>query len=201
MTRILLIRHGSTDALGRELSGRARDIPLNARGRDEALALADRLIEWQPVALYASPLVRTRETAALLGERLRLLPRSCPDLIEFDFGRFGGKTFDELESDEAWRRFNVFRSGTRPPQGETMVEVQARMAGAIERMCADYPEATVAVVSHADPIKALLALWLGLSLDGLPRFEIAPAGFSAVDLHGYGAVVRCINVCVGTLAG
>jgi probable phosphoglycerate mutase len=51
----------------------------------------------------------------------------------------------------------------------------------------------VAVVSHADPIKALLALWLGISLDGFARFEIAPATFSAVDLHGYGAVVRCLG--------
>ena len=200
MTRILLIRHGSTDALGRELSGRVRDVPLNARGRDEALALADRLIEWQPVALYASPLVRTRETAALIGERLRLAPRSCPDLLEFDFGRFGGRTFAELDGDEAWRRFNVFRSGTRPPQGETIIEVQARMARAIERMCADHPDATVAVVSHADPIKALLALWLGISLDALRRFEIAPATFCAVDLLGFGAVVRCIGAGVGAAA-
>jgi probable phosphoglycerate mutase len=193
VTRFILIRHGTTDSVGRTLSGRNPGVHLTSTGRDEVRALAPRLAALAPAALYTSPLERTRETAALLAERTGLEPRACEQLNEVDFGEWTGRGFDELAGVDGFRRFNAFRSGNRPEGGESALEVQMRMVGLFERLRAAHADGVIALVSHADVIKAALLYWLGLPLDAVQRIEVAPASLSIVDIWELGARVTCMN--------
>ena len=193
MTTFALIRHASNALVGHTIVGRMPGVQLSPSGRREAEALAQRL-EGSPIrALYSSPLERARATAALIAARLRLELQTADELNEIDYGRWTNRTLADLHDLEAWRRFNIFRSGSRVPDGETMIEVQGRMLRLIERLCSAYPKETVALVSHGDVIKAILAHYLGVPLDLFQRIEISPASLSVVRVEPYGPEVLLIN--------
>jgi broad specificity phosphatase PhoE len=115
------------------------------------------------------------------------------ELNEIEFGEWTNRTLAELHDLEEWRWFNVFRSGSRIPGGEAMVEVQGRMLRLIERLCATHPGETVALISHGDVIKATLAYYLGVPLDLFQRIEISPASISVVRVERYAPEVLLIN--------
>ncbi|NEX92533.1 histidine phosphatase family protein [Caulobacter sp. 17J65-9] len=192
---VLLVRHASHDRLGRVLCGRMAGVILSDQGRREAQALGRRLADRELAAVYSSPLERTRETAEALAAPHGLTPELDPDLNEVDVGDWAGRAFDDLAGPE-WDRWNQARSGARAPGGEAMTEVQARVARALARLRDRHPGQTVAVVSHGDVIKAAVATALQLSLDGLQRFDIAPASVSTLVVGDWGMKVHDLNgVC------
>lgn len=193
MTSLLLIRHGSTGAVDHRLAGRAPGVHLDETGARQARALAARLAELPIAAVLSSPMERALETAAPIAERLGLEVQRRPALDEIDFGEWTGRTFAELAALPRWRRFNSARSLTRIPGGEHFAEVQARIAGELERICATHPGAIVAAVSHADVIRAALAYLAPVPIDLLLRFEISPASVSAVRLSEDGPRIACLN--------
>jgi probable phosphomutase (TIGR03848 family) len=193
MTTFLLIRHGDNDYLSHTLVGWTPGIHLNARGRAQAERLAERLSRSGVSAIYSSPLERTRETAEPLARRFGIEVCISEALGEIRTGEWTGRTFEELQQDARWRRFNAFRGGARIPGGETMIEVQHRMAAAVEETRRKHPEETVALVSHGDPIRAILCLCLGMPLDLLYRIEIEPASVSVIKLGDDWAQVTRVN--------
>ncbi len=193
MTTFLLIRHGDNDYLGHTLVGWTPGIHLNARGRAQAERLADRLSGAGVSAVYSSPLERARETAEPLARRLGIEVRISEALGEIRIGEWTGRTFEELQQDARWRHFNAFRSGARIPGGETMLEVQHRMAAAIEEMRGEHPAGTLALVSHGDPIRAILCLYLGVPLDLIHRLEVETASVSVIKLGDDWAQVTRVN--------
>ena len=193
MTTFLLIRHASHDLLGRALAGRTRDIGLNAQGRQEALELAERLANAAVHALYASPRLRARETAEPLAVRLGLPTQAHDGIDEVDFGDWDGQSFHDLADAPGWATWVERRSTAEPPNGETIVSVQRRFLHAIAALGKAHDGRTVALVSHADPIRAALAGFLGMSLDDLERFEIAPASISVVAAGDGWAQVKRVN--------
>jgi len=99
-------------------------------------------------------------------------------------GEWSGLSYRELDERPDWRRFNQVRSMTRIPDGELMVETQARMVGELDRLRAAHPDEVFAVVSHGDVIKAAIAYFAGMPLDFLWRFEIDPASVSVIAFEG-----------------
>jgi probable phosphomutase (TIGR03848 family) len=193
MTRFLLIRHALTDAIGVSIAGRARGVALNNEGRKQAEALAHRVASLKPVALYTSPLERTRETIAPLAKQLGLIPHLRAAFIEVDFGDWTGKTFAELREIDAWHRFNRARSRSRPPGGETMLEVQARAVAGIELLLERHPQGTIGVMSHGDVIRALVLYYTGAPVDLYQRIDVAPASVTVLDLDAESARVIRMN--------
>lgn len=193
MTRFLLIRHGSTDAVGKRLVGRAQGVALNEQGRMEASALAEHLRHTPLDAIYSSPIQRALETATAVAEPHGLIPILRDALTEVEFGDWTGKSFTELGPLPEFRRFNAHRSGNRPPGGEHVLEVQARMVGEIERIAAERPHATIALVGHADPIRAVLGFYLGVPVDLLGRFEIATGSVSTLLVSPDGTTLLGLN--------
>lgn len=193
VTTFLLIRHASHGLLGTTLAGRMEGVPLSPSGTAEAEALAGRLADLPLHAIYSSPVERALRTAEPLARRcsLDITIESC--FSEIDFGDWTGRTFDALRDLPEWRRFNSVRSCTRPPGGETMLEVQARVAAGLERLSLRHGEGAVGVVTHGDVIKAALMYYLGAPLDLFDRFEISPASVSVVRLRAEGPRVLCIN--------
>lgn len=181
-----LVRHGSHDDLGAWLSGRTRDVALNAAGREETLALARRLAGRGVAAITTSPRRRTVETADTLGAGLNLLPAIVPDLDEIDFGRWSGARFADLDGDPDWDRWNAARGTAPTPGGETMAAAVARAMRHIDHL-AGQGAGPVLCVSHCDVIRGVIAQVLGLPLGNLLRFDIAPASVSWLMAHGQGA--------------
>lgn len=192
-TTFFLVRHAAHDRLGRVLCGRMPGVTLGREGRAQADALAERLAGEGLAALYVSPLERAQETAAPLGARTGLTVETLPALNEIDFGAWAGKSFDDLNADPVWTGWNQARHVTRPPGGETALEAQARVLRGLEDLRARHGEARLALVSHADVIKLVIAHALSLGADGMQRFEIGPASVSVLVLGAWGAKVESLN--------
>jgi broad specificity phosphatase PhoE len=194
MTRILLIRHGSTDLLGRVLYGRMPGVHLNEEGRKQARAAGVALkMRYTVDAVVSSPLERATETARLIADPQDLDVSMDEDLNEVDCGSWIGKPFPELNELEDWRQFNHLRSLTRAPGGESLLEVQARGWKSLEDIQARHQDGTVAAITHGDVIRSLLLLLLGMPLDHILRLEVAPASVSEILLGGRAPLVRSIN--------
>ncbi|ACL56094.1 histidine phosphatase family protein [Methylobacterium nodulans] len=192
-TTFFLVRHAAHGHLDRTLCGRMPGIRLGEEGRAQARALAARLKSERLDAVYASPLERAQETGEPIAAAAGVPMRVLPALNEIDFGAWSGCSFEELHADPRWTLWNTARHVTRPPGGETILEAQARAVGALEELRASHGEARIALVSHADLIKLVLAFALGLAPDALGRFEVSPASISAVVLGEWGAKVESIN--------
>jgi broad specificity phosphatase PhoE len=197
MIRILLIRHGATDLLGRVLYGRMPGVHLNSAGVEQAQALAQGLrVRYRLTGVTSSPMDRALETARPIAEAQGLEVFSDQAFTEIDFGSWMGKPFSELHDVELWKRYYRFRATTRPPGGESMMDVQSRAWDGIARILDRHPgirEASVAVVTHGDVIRALLLLVLGMSIDHIHRIEAAPASVSEILIDRSDLRVRTIN--------
>jgi probable phosphoglycerate mutase len=201
MTTFLLIRHASHDLLGKALAGRAKGVHLNERGRREAERLIERLEATAIAEIVVSPRERALETAAPLAARRRMTARVSGDFDEIDFGAWTGLTFDELSSDPRWRIWVEKRSVAQPPNGESFSAVHDRVLNGMERLRRTHTGQTIALVSHGDVIKAVLAHFLGMSLDHLERFHIAPASISVISIADRWAQVRLVNGVEGLPSG
>lgn len=190
---ILLIRHAAHSHLGRILSGRTPDIALSSDGMWQASALADRLGGKPIAAVHTSPVQRAQETARTVAERHELAPEVMPALDELDFGDWSGRAFVELEDDPNWSTWNEARSTAVAPNGESMIEAQARAWRHVELTALSFPGETVAMVSHCDIIRAVVAQVLGLSLDHYGRFDIDPASVTRLAVGDWGAKVLSLN--------
>ena len=194
MTQILLIRHGINDMVGQKrLAGWTPGVHLNDEGRAQADALAERLRDVPIDAIYCSPLERTQETAEPLARLKDLAVQVREGLGEVRYGDWTGKLIEELSKDELWRVVQMYPSGMRFPGGDSMREMQTRMVTEIELIAADHPRQIVALVSHADLIKAALAHYLGVHFDLFQRISVEPASVSVLHLTRFGPRVVRIN--------
>ena len=193
MTQFLLIRHGSTDALDVMLAGWTPRVGLNAAGEAEVQRAARHLAGRPVDQLYTSPLERTRRTADILAEALGVPLRLDARLGELRFGEWTGKSFEALRDEPSWHSWNSFRSGTRVPAGELMLETQARAVSLLVELRDRHPDATVALVSHGDVIKSVLAYFLGMPLDLHTRLEISPASITELELSSHHVRVSRLN--------
>jgi probable phosphomutase (TIGR03848 family) len=193
-TLVLMVRHGKTPTTGTTLPGRAKGLHLSPEGVKQAEAAAKRIAKLTGVAaVYASPLERTRETAAPIAAALGLRVRTEPGLLECDFGAWTGAALAELAKRAEWKTVQRYPSGFRFPDGESFSEMQLRMVSTIDVLRSRHPGATVVCVSHADPIKAALAHALGTHLDLFQRIVVSPCSVSAVLYGSSGPIVLTAN--------
>lgn len=192
-TVVLLVRHARTATTGKRLPGRAAGLVLSPAGRREAEAVASRLAGVKLAAVYSSPLERARETAAAIARPRRLAVRIARDLVDLDVGRWAGLTLRAARKRPEWAAIQRHPSGFRFPNGESFTDMQARMVAALGRVVARHPGETVVAVSHADPIKAVLAHALGIPLDLFQRLVVATASVSAVAYGPTGPTVLTAN--------
>lgn len=188
MTTFLLARHADHDWVGRGFAGRMPGVHLNEKGRRQAETLIARLRDVPLAAIYCSPQPRTQQTAQPLAQARGLLVQVDAAFDEIDFGAWTGRTFDEVrQHGEAWTHWVERRASAQPPDGERFADVPRRAMAGLRRLVQAHPEGHVLVVSHGDVLKSIVAACLGMSLDDLERFDIAPASLTVLamgeDLH------------------
>jgi ribonuclease H / adenosylcobalamin/alpha-ribazole phosphatase len=190
---LLLIRHAMHTDYGERFTGRADGVRLSAAGEEQARTLGERLADEPIAAVYSSPRERTRSTASAVAA-----PRKTDVIIddaldEIDLGDWTGTRIADLEGDSHFQRWNAERGSARPPGGEAFSCVADRVQDFARRASARHADETVAVVSHADVIKALVAACLGLPFDNVLRFEIGPASVSRLLFGDWGAKLLTLN--------
>jgi probable phosphomutase (TIGR03848 family) len=195
MTSFLLIRHAHCDPVGHAIAGRTTGVHLSAAGQQQALALGQRLSQLQITGVYSSPLERALETAAPIAQRHGLGVAVEPGLTEIDFGEWTGRTLAELDVLPDWKAFNSFRSGSRIPGGESVAEVLARALAGLDRIRGDHPgsKELLAIVSHCDVLRAVIAHFLGVPTDLYQRIELTPASVSILVQEAYGPRLLLLN--------
>lgn len=156
-TRILAIRHGETDwNVSTRIQGQL-DIPLNDTGRWQATRMAQALAHEPIGAIYASDLLRARETAQALAGVMDLPVRSAPGLREREFGIFEGKTFAEIatlwpEQSLLWRRRDPEFA---PEGGESLLQFRQRVTHTAQALAERHPGELIALVSHGGVMDVL----------------------------------------------
>jgi broad specificity phosphatase PhoE/ribonuclease HI len=198
-TTLVLLRHGVTSSTERKaFSGSGGTDPeLTETGREQARRAAQWLQAHGGIdAIVASPMRRTRETAAAAGELLGLDVTIDEGFVETSFGDWDGFTFAEIQQrwgDEltAW----LGSTAVAPPGGETFDAVGERVTAARDRLMAAYPGQTVLVVTHVTPIKLLVRLALEAPMSVIYKMELSPASITTVQWWPDGpGSVRNVNV-------
>jgi probable phosphoglycerate mutase len=198
MIRILLMRHGSVDIMGRVVYGRMPGVQLNDEGKRQAEAAARAIQErYRLSQVVSSPMERALETARIVAGPQNLGVIAEEAFNELDVGEWMGKAMDELRNAEEWKRYNRVRSLYAPPGGETLLNVQRRSWRALDRICRVLGEGAVAVVTHGDVIRSLLLLFVGAPLDHILRLEVAPGSVSEVILGQGEPLIRTVNQILG----
>ena len=194
-TLVLLVRHGTTPSTGSVLPGRAAGLHLADAGHQQAGRVAERIaaLSRPPVAVYASPLERTRETAQPIARALGLRVRSSKGLLECDFGTWTGKKLDRLRKKPEWGQVQHSPSTFRFPGGESFSEMASRAWQTVVDLAALHPGQTIVAVSHADPIKAIVSNASGAPLDMFQRLSVSPCSVSALLLGPHGPHVLTVS--------
>jgi alpha-ribazole phosphatase len=194
MHRLTLIRHALTDW---NVSGRFQgqtDVALSEEGREQARRLARHVRGLERGAVvYASPLVRARETAEIAFPRREI--RLDPRLSELDFGAFEGSTQEENERHEAWAWWIADPYPRPAPGGESYRQLRERAVAWMEELsrAGSGPDHVVAV-SHSGTIQMLLAHVLGVERPRWrKRIYLRHTGISRVLFRGSEAVVERVN--------
>lgn len=193
-TYVLLIRHGENDWVGTDrLAGRTPGVHLNEKGRQQAVEVADLLRKQPLAAIYSSPLERCLQTAQPLADALGLPVVPEPGVLEVDYGQWRGAHLKELAQLPEWQRVQHFPSTFRFPDGETLREVQSRAVAAVDRIYLQYPNQTVAIFSHGDVIRTMVAHYMGVPLDLFQRTIISTASISILAFHQHAPAVIAVN--------
>ena len=172
---LLILRHGRTVAKASGLLQGRVDNPLDAVGRQQAqeISLALGTVD----IVVSSPLQRARETAEPLGLPLRLDER----WIELDYGEWDELPITEVTADQwtQWRSDSTFA----PPGGESLAELDQRVAEACNDLLAEAAELNVAVFTHVAPIKSAMAWALGVEEQISWRLQVGQSQISRISVR------------------
>jgi broad specificity phosphatase PhoE len=189
---LVLVRHGKTDWNEQGKLMGWDDIALNARGRVQARAAA-RALERLPLrAVIASPQRRAQETAALIAAAHAVEVETDADLSEVWVGEWQGKSFAELAGDPHIVRY--YQDPTYVCEAiEPMEKVRDRVLRVAQRLVAAEGGGAVALVSHGDPLRALLSVVMGLPLSEVRSFTVCTGSISIIRFGTWRARVALLN--------
>jgi probable phosphomutase (TIGR03848 family) len=196
MPLLLLIRHGENDFVKTgKLPGQTAGIHLNERGQKQAQALGEALQGVPLKAIYSSPLERAMQTAEPIAISHKLEITQVPSLMDANVGKWQGKSVKALRLTNAWKVVQHSPSRFTFPEGESFMDVQTRIADALESIIKRHhkPKDIVAVVFHADPIKLAVSHFLGLPLDHFQRLSCDTGSVTAVYVNEMGANLVKLN--------
>jgi broad specificity phosphatase PhoE len=199
MGELIVLRHGETEwSKSGQHTGRT-DIPLTRRGEEAAARLAPALTGRDIAAVFVSPASRAQRTAQLAGLIRPGVPwpvKTDPDLQEWDYGGYEGRTTADIRSGRpGWY---LWRDGVIPGDaehpGETVEQVGERVDAVLARARPLLPEGDVALVGHGHCLRILTARWLELDADGGRLFRLDTGTVSTLGTEHQFPVITSWNV-------
>lgn len=164
--RISLIRHGMTEANESGIYIGSTDMPLSAKGAGELASKMDEFDYPSVQRVYSSPLCRCTETAEILFPETEII--RSDSMRELNLGEFEGKTVSELVNRDDYKQWLKGGKDTRPPKGESLEEMTARVFSALHNIITDMMQegiSHVAIITHAGIITNMLTCF------GLPKYD------------------------------
>ena len=181
MGSIIFLRHGQAkNNIERVLTGRTPGVPLTEKGIEQAEKAAKFLEHMNISAIYSSPIERAKHTAEIVGKHNSLDVIIDDRLIELDMGKFTGVPYDEIFSSHG-NVFMKFYNGELEIAHngvETFSEVKKRVLGIVDHVIENHPDENVVLVTHMDPIKAMLSTVVDLTPTNLFELIIANASLN-----------------------
>jgi len=175
LTTLYLVRHGEVYNPQGIIYGRLPGFGLSEHGQEQLRAAAEKLrADGPPTVLYASPMQRAQESAAILNAALGLSIHTDERLIETSIGSFQGKRFEDLPKPY------ISEEGAHP-EIEAASSMRSRLLDWVADARKLHPQATLAAVSHRDPIIVALLYWMGQDLAALPEFALEPGSIYAIE--------------------
>lgn len=185
MTDFLIIRHGENEFTRTgKLAGWTPEVHLNERGLAQAQAIAQHLAKAPIKAIYSSPLERALETAAPLAKAKKLRVQRLDEVGEVHYGEWTGKSLKMLARTKLWGTVQRYPAVMEFPGGETLRAVQARAIDALEELRQKHPKDLVAIFSHGDVIKLIVAHYLGMPIDLFQRIAVNTGSVSIIHHTG-----------------
>ncbi len=176
MTIIYLVRHGTTDLVGKMLCGTTPGIHLNDEGRQQAQKTAAYLAQYPIKALFCSPIQRAVDTAEIIGKTLALPASQKEFLSEIDFGDIQGTEASILRELPLWTQFIQHPAEVSFPNGESVIDVQKRASAGLAALASQFAEQEeIVCVAHGEVILLTVADFIGLPLDEMHHLTIDTA--------------------------
>ena len=195
MSKLLLVRHGDTEANSAERYWGSSDVRLSASGLRQADRLRRRLADETIDAVYSSDLGRALVTAETIASKRQLEVVTCAELREIDFGKFEGLTFAEVnqlhpEVAKLWAERNP---SLKFPGGESIDRFSKRIGKFLERLKQHSPEETLLIVAHSGSLRTLMCLLLGIELRHRWQFQLNLGSLSILESYPQGAILNLLN--------
>ncbi len=181
MGQIVFLRHGQAkNNTERILAGRTEGIPLTDTGIKQAEHTAELLKHMNISAIYSSPIQRAKHTAEIVGEHNSLDVTIDDRLIELDMGKFTGVPYDEIFNSHGNVFMKFYNAELEIAHNgvETFVDVKKRVLGIVDHIIEKHPDENIVLVTHMDPIKAMLSTIVDLSPINLFELIIANASLN-----------------------
>jgi probable phosphoglycerate mutase len=179
--QIIFLRHGQAkNNTERVLAGRTEGIPLTEVGIKQAKHTAELLEHMNISAIYSSPIQRAKHTAEIVGQHNSIDVTIDDRLIELDMGKFTGMPYDEIINSHG-NVFMKFYNGELEIAHngvETFFDVKKRVLGIVDHVISSHSDENVVLVTHMDPIKAMLSTIVDLSATNLFELIIANASLN-----------------------
>jgi alpha-ribazole phosphatase/probable phosphoglycerate mutase len=195
---LLLIRHGETQA---EFQGRcygSSDVGLSPLGREQMRGVAEWTRPWSLEAIYASPRLRCKEGAEIIGARHGCAIVIDAGFAELDFGECEGHTYDEIAAShpELYREWMAHPAQVQFPGGESLPQMRDRVLAALAKLRAAQPEANVALIAHGGVNRIILAETLGMPSENLFRIAQRYAAINVIRYVEGEPVVELLNAAI-----
>lgn len=190
-TTVYLMRHGEVANDGEKRYNGHIDIDITQKGVDQMHRLAGLLDGKSLVAVYSSDLIRSTRGAAIISDRIGIPYTPLRELRERSVGAWEGLTAEEIkerfpEQYTAWRADLL---NYRPPGGECLVDVSARILPVFKRLVASHREQEIAMLLHGGVNRVILAYVLGLEPLNIFRIDQAFGALNIIDFFDDGMVV------------
>jgi len=194
---IIFLRHGQAlNNTQRILAGRTPGIPLTEKGIDQAEKAAKFLEDMNISAIYSSPIERAKSTAQIVGNHNSIDVKIDDRLIELDMGKFTGVPYDEIFSSHGNVFMKFYKGELEIAHNgvETFTDVKKRVLGIVDHVIENHPNENVVLVTHMDPIKAMLSTIVSLSPENLFELIIANASLNIFREYNRKFSISGINV-------
>ena len=195
-TRVYLMRHGEVANDGEKRYNGHIDIDITQKGVDQMHRLAGLLEGKGIAAVYSSDLIRSKKGAEIISRRVGISATTLRELRERSVGAWEGLTADEIKTrfPEQYAAWRADLLNFRPPGGECLLDVRARILPVFKRLVASHPEQEIAMLLHGGVNRVILADALGLDMMNLFRIDQSFGALNIIDFFDDGmALVKLLN--------
>ena len=197
MRYIIFLRHGQAENnTNRVLAGRRPGVPLTLTGLEQSEKIAKFLKPFNISTIYSSPIERAKKTAEIVSEHNSLEIKTDERLIELDMGKFTGMPYDEIfeKHGNVFLKFyegdlEIAHNGV-----ETFVELKKRILDMVDFVIREHNDENVLLVTHMDPIKALISTIMGLQANSLFELIIENASLTIFKEEQGKLTISAINL-------